>query len=125
MYGALNNEIRNLLKSYHMVSSKVLRRDLYEEFLRRCDIIIYQTSELGKVSILLSLYCNNFIISFHVNNLSKMTTFCPLLDLYDYHILSFVRHKIVTFCLLLDLYVYHILSFVRHKIITFCLLLGS
>lgn len=35
LYGALNNEIRNLLKSFHMVSSKTLRRDLYEEFLRR------------------------------------------------------------------------------------------
>ncbi|XP_056001125.1 ankyrin repeat and BTB/POZ domain-containing protein 1-like [Ostrea edulis] len=35
LYGALNNEIRNLLKSFNMVSSKTLRRDLYEEFLRR------------------------------------------------------------------------------------------
>ncbi|KAK3102998.1 hypothetical protein FSP39_015652 [Pinctada imbricata] len=35
LYGALNNEIRNLLKSYNVVSSKMMRRDLYEEFLRR------------------------------------------------------------------------------------------
>ncbi|XP_062595032.1 ankyrin repeat and BTB/POZ domain-containing protein 1-like [Saccostrea cucullata] len=35
LYGALNNEIRNLLRSFNMVSSKTLRRDLYEEFLRR------------------------------------------------------------------------------------------
>ncbi|CAE1273634.1 ABTB1 [Acanthosepion pharaonis] len=35
LYGALNNDIRNMLKSFHVISSKILRRDIYEEFLRR------------------------------------------------------------------------------------------
>ncbi|XP_063400743.1 ankyrin repeat and BTB/POZ domain-containing protein 1-like [Mytilus trossulus] len=35
VYGALNNRIRNLLKSYNVISSKTMRRDQYEEFLRR------------------------------------------------------------------------------------------
>ncbi|XP_060078482.1 ankyrin repeat and BTB/POZ domain-containing protein 1-like [Ylistrum balloti] len=35
LYGALTDKIRNLLKCYNVISSKQLRRDLYEEFLRR------------------------------------------------------------------------------------------
>ncbi|CAL1541800.1 unnamed protein product [Lymnaea stagnalis] len=35
LYGALTDDIRNLLKSYHVISSRTIRRDLYEEFLRR------------------------------------------------------------------------------------------
>lgn len=35
LYGALNDDIRNLLKSYHVISKRTIRRDLYEEFLRR------------------------------------------------------------------------------------------
>ncbi|XP_064604723.1 ankyrin repeat and BTB/POZ domain-containing protein 1-like [Liolophura sinensis] len=35
LYGALTKEIKNLLKSYNMVSSRTMRRDLYDEFLRR------------------------------------------------------------------------------------------
>lgn len=35
LYGALTDKIKKLLLSYNMVSSKVMRRDLYEEFLRR------------------------------------------------------------------------------------------
>ncbi|XP_033745465.1 ankyrin repeat and BTB/POZ domain-containing protein 1-like [Pecten maximus] len=35
LYGALNDRIRNLLKRYNVISSKQMRRDLYEEFLRR------------------------------------------------------------------------------------------
>lgn len=35
LYGALTNEIRNLLKSFNVISTKTIRRDLYEEFLRR------------------------------------------------------------------------------------------
>jgi ankyrin repeat/BTB/POZ domain-containing protein 1 len=35
LYGALTDKIKRLLLSYNMVSSKVIRRDLYEEFLRR------------------------------------------------------------------------------------------
>ncbi|KAK0052425.1 ankyrin repeat and BTB/POZ domain-containing protein 1 [Biomphalaria pfeifferi] len=35
LYGALTDEIRNLLKSYNVISSRTIRRDLYEEFLRR------------------------------------------------------------------------------------------
>ncbi|KAJ8301171.1 hypothetical protein KUTeg_020158 [Tegillarca granosa] len=33
--GALTNDIRNLLKSFNVISTKTIRRDLYEEFLRR------------------------------------------------------------------------------------------
>uniref|UniRef100_A0A0B7A6G1 BTB domain-containing protein n=1 Tax=Arion vulgaris TaxID=1028688 RepID=A0A0B7A6G1_9EUPU len=46
LYGALTDEIRNLLRSYHVISSRTIRRDLYEEFLRRllenrlfCDVV--------------------------------------------------------------------------------------
>ncbi|KAL3852443.1 hypothetical protein ACJMK2_016080 [Sinanodonta woodiana] len=35
LYGALDDRIRNILRSYHAVTSRVLRRDYYEEFLRR------------------------------------------------------------------------------------------
>ncbi|KAK6994345.1 ankyrin repeat and BTB/POZ domain-containing protein 1, partial [Biomphalaria glabrata] len=35
LYGALTDEIRNLLKNYNVISSRTIRRDLYEEFLRR------------------------------------------------------------------------------------------
>ncbi|XP_005100573.1 ankyrin repeat and BTB/POZ domain-containing protein 1 [Aplysia californica] len=35
LYGALTDDIRNLLKSYHVISSRTIRRELYEEFLRR------------------------------------------------------------------------------------------
>ncbi|KAL5014543.1 hypothetical protein ScPMuIL_008813 [Solemya velum] len=35
LYGALSDEIRHLLRKYKVVSSRTLRRDLYEEFLRR------------------------------------------------------------------------------------------
>ncbi|BFZ10387.1 hypothetical protein BsWGS_13425 [Bradybaena similaris] len=35
LYGALTDDIRNLLKSYNVISSRTIRRDLYEEFLRR------------------------------------------------------------------------------------------
>ena len=35
LYGALNDDIRNLLRNYHVISSRTMRRDLYEEFLRR------------------------------------------------------------------------------------------
>ncbi|KAL4225798.1 Ankyrin repeat and BTB/POZ domain-containing protein 1 [Mactra antiquata] len=35
LYGALTDSIKKLLLSYNMVSSKVMRRDLYDEFLRR------------------------------------------------------------------------------------------
>lgn len=41
LYGALNNRIRNLLRTYNVVSSKTLRRDQYEEFLRRSEYYIY------------------------------------------------------------------------------------
>jgi predicted membrane chloride channel (bestrophin family) len=41
LYGALNNRIRNLLRTYNVVSSKTLRRDQYEEFLRRSEHNIY------------------------------------------------------------------------------------
>ena len=39
LYGALTDKIKKLLQSYNMVSSKVMRRDLYEEFLRRYNCI--------------------------------------------------------------------------------------
>ena len=35
LYGALNNEIRNLLRSYKAVTTNIIRRDNYHEFLRR------------------------------------------------------------------------------------------
>ncbi|KAH3893018.1 hypothetical protein DPMN_017156 [Dreissena polymorpha] len=35
LYGALTDSIKKLLLSYNMVSSKVMRRDLYDELLRR------------------------------------------------------------------------------------------
>ncbi len=35
LYGALNNDIRNLLKNYKAVTSSTIRRDLYSETLRR------------------------------------------------------------------------------------------
>ncbi|KAH9510218.1 Ankyrin repeat and BTB/POZ domain-containing protein 1 [Bulinus truncatus] len=35
LYGALTDEIRNLLKSYNVISSRTIRRDIFEEFLRR------------------------------------------------------------------------------------------
>ncbi|XP_059142453.1 ankyrin repeat and BTB/POZ domain-containing protein 1-like isoform X2 [Physella acuta] len=35
LYGALTDDIRNLLRSYHVISSRTIRRDLYEEFMRR------------------------------------------------------------------------------------------
>ncbi|KAK7486757.1 hypothetical protein BaRGS_00022041 [Batillaria attramentaria] len=35
LYGALTDDIRNLLRSYKAVSSRLMRRDLFEEFLRK------------------------------------------------------------------------------------------
>ncbi|KAI0233742.1 Ankyrin repeat and BTB/POZ domain-containing protein 1 [Lamellibrachia satsuma] len=35
LYGALNNDIRNLLKSYKAITPSMILRDLYSEFLRR------------------------------------------------------------------------------------------
>ncbi|XP_069101724.1 ankyrin repeat and BTB/POZ domain-containing protein 1-like [Argopecten irradians] len=35
LYGALNDNIRSLLKRYNVITSKQMRRDIYEEFLRR------------------------------------------------------------------------------------------
>lgn len=35
LYGALTNEIRNKLKNYKVISSRVVVRDEYEEFLRK------------------------------------------------------------------------------------------
>ncbi|XP_076362271.1 ankyrin repeat and BTB/POZ domain-containing protein 1-like [Tachypleus tridentatus] len=36
LYGALNTEIRNILKNYKVVTKYLMRRDSYYEFLRRC-----------------------------------------------------------------------------------------
>ncbi|GFO45079.1 calcium-independent phospholipase a2-gamma [Plakobranchus ocellatus] len=35
LYGALTDDIRNLLKSFHVISKHTIRRDLFEEFLRK------------------------------------------------------------------------------------------
>ena len=35
LYGALTDDIRNLLKSFHVISKRTIRRDLFEEFLRK------------------------------------------------------------------------------------------
>lgn len=35
LYGALTNEIRNKLRNYKVVTSRVVVRDEYEEFLRK------------------------------------------------------------------------------------------
>jgi ankyrin repeat/BTB/POZ domain-containing protein 1 len=35
LYGALTNEIRNKLRNYKVLSSRVVVRDEYEEFLRK------------------------------------------------------------------------------------------
>uniref|UniRef100_A0A915JY43 BTB domain-containing protein n=1 Tax=Romanomermis culicivorax TaxID=13658 RepID=A0A915JY43_ROMCU len=45
LYGALNSEIRNLLRDYKVVSSTIIRRELYPEFLRR----LFEFSEFADV----------------------------------------------------------------------------
>ena len=35
LYAALNDRIKKLLKNYKMITSATMRRDLYDEFLRR------------------------------------------------------------------------------------------
>jgi len=35
LYAALNDKIKKLLKNYKMITSSTMRRDLYDEFLRR------------------------------------------------------------------------------------------
>ncbi|XP_029636543.1 ankyrin repeat and BTB/POZ domain-containing protein 1-like [Octopus sinensis] len=48
LYGALNNEIRNLLKSFKVITAKILQRNIFDEYLQRLqeditfsDIIFY------------------------------------------------------------------------------------
>lgn len=36
LYGALNDKIKKMLKSYKAITSSTIRRDCYYEFLRRC-----------------------------------------------------------------------------------------
>ena len=40
LYGALNNEIRNLLRSFKTITSQTIRRDQYAECLRRYCIVL-------------------------------------------------------------------------------------
>lgn len=35
LYAALSDSIRKLLRSYKMITSTTMRRDMYDEFLRR------------------------------------------------------------------------------------------
>lgn len=35
VYGALTDDIRNLLRSYKAISNRLMRRDLFDEFLRK------------------------------------------------------------------------------------------
>lgn len=40
VYGALTDDIRNLLRSYKAISNRLMRRDLFDEFLRKCVAVV-------------------------------------------------------------------------------------
>ena len=39
VYGALTDDIRNLLRSYKAISNRLMRRDIFDEFLRKSVIM--------------------------------------------------------------------------------------
>ena len=40
VYGALTDDIRNLLRSYKAISNRLMRRDLFDEFLRKWVVVV-------------------------------------------------------------------------------------
>ena len=40
VYGALTDDIRNLLRSYKAISNRLMRRDLFDEFLRKSVVVV-------------------------------------------------------------------------------------
>ncbi|XP_022669033.1 ankyrin repeat and BTB/POZ domain-containing protein 1-like isoform X3 [Varroa jacobsoni] len=74
IYGALTDDIRNLLRSAKMVTSRIMRRHTYDEFLRKC----FESTEFTDITMValdgMELKCHKCVLA------SRVPRFCDVLS---------------------------------------------